>query len=54
MKIDHSTKTITYEPYELHMVVNYIEHCVAVMDRKNWRLNEAKKKPVERIKSSGR
>lgn len=40
MKIDHSTKTITYEPCELHMVANYIEHVIIPGDRHNWTLKQ--------------
>lgn len=54
MIIDRLSKTIYYEPYELLIVSNYVEHCITNSERKNWRLVTLKKKPVELVKTSRR
>ena len=37
MVIDRLSKTIYYEPYELLLVTNYVEHCLTKTERKQWK-----------------
>ena len=38
MKINHSTKTVTFGTFELVAAVNYVERCVTKGERKTWKL----------------
>lgn len=39
MTINHTHKIITANTWELPQVSNYLNHCVAPADRKNWKVN---------------
>lgn len=54
MDINHTTKTITYEPHELLMVTNYATHCLTPKERKEWKFRLVEKKPNLSLKTSGR
>lgn len=38
MTVNHIKKTIVGESCEMAIIANYIEHCIAPSDRKNWKV----------------
>ena len=52
MQINKKNKTITASAWELHMVANYLEHCVT--DKKEWTVKIKNNVNYERHLRSGK